>query len=47
LAIAAAVMEQNDGAAELRFGFHGFKLGEDRLDDFVRLLDRILVPMMV
>ena len=30
-AVAAAVVHEDDGAAELRLGLHGFKLGEDRL----------------
>ena len=35
-AVAAAVVHEDDGAAELRLGLHGFKLGEDRLDDLRR-----------
>ena len=30
-AIAAAVVQQDDGAAELRLGLHGLQLVEDRL----------------
>src|ERR1035441_9438015 len=39
-------MEQDDGAAELWLGLHGFELGEDRLSDFVRGLDGMLVPVV-
>ena len=45
-AVAAAVMHEDDGAAKLRLGLHGVKLGEDRLDDFVRGFEWVLIPVV-
>ena len=39
-------MQQNDGAAKLRLGLHGFKLRQHRLSDLVGLLAGILVPIV-
>ena len=45
-AVAAAVVEQDDGAAKLRLGLHGLQLLEDGLGDLSRRLARILVPVV-
>jgi hypothetical protein len=45
-AIAAAVVHEDDGAAELRLGLHGLKLVENRLSDLGGSLAGILVPVV-
>ena len=44
-AIATAVVEEDDGAAELRLGLHHLQLVEDRLSDFGGVL-RTLIPVV-
>ena len=45
-AVAAAVVHQDDGAAELRLGLHGLQLGEDRIDNLRGRLARMFVPIV-
>ena len=45
-AFATAVVHEDDGAAELRLGFHDLQLGEDRLGNFLRRLARMFVPVV-
>ena len=45
-AVAAAVVEQDDGAAKLRLDLHGLQLVEDGLGDLGRRLARMLIPVV-
>ena len=44
--VAAAVVHEDDGAAELRLDLHGVELGEDGLGDFGGGLAGMLVPVV-
>ena len=45
-AVAAAVVQQDDGAAELRLGLHRLQLIEDGLGHLGRRLARMLIPIV-